>query len=126
MARNFKEIPVEIQPRQLPFGTMVVLGLFSLGVAPWAIWRTMRRWPARVDEQGMTLRNGTHIPWTDFTQIRKVDVMLNGRKVSERFDLRSPQGKVSIVPDRLFDGNAVANYVWEQLPAAVTEEALAA
>ena len=117
---------MEIQARQLPFGTMVILGLFSMGVAPWAIWRSMRTWPAQADEEGMTLRNGTRIPWTDFTQIRKVDVMLNGRKVSQRFDLRWPKGKVSIVPDRLFEGDTVAQYVWDRLPTAVTDEALAA
>ncbi len=90
-----------------------------------AIWLTMRGWPAEMDEQGMTLRNGTRVSWSEFTRIRKINVIMDGRQVSERYDLRSPRGKVSIVPSRLDQGEDVARYVWERLPKAVIDEATA-
>jgi hypothetical protein len=39
--------------------------------------------------------------------------------VTERYDLTSPKGGVSIVPSRLQEGMAVVEYAWERLPAEV-------
>ena len=46
-----------------PSGCLLVFGgLASFGVVPVVILFPRRRWPRLLDESGMTLRNGTHIP----------------------------------------------------------------
>jgi hypothetical protein len=93
----------------------VVLGVFTLGVAPLAIKMKERSWPRLVDEQGLVTRSGSRIAWEEFTRAVKVVTNVQGT-VTERYDLTSPKGVVSIVPHRLQDGMEVLEYAWERLP----------
>jgi hypothetical protein len=93
----------------------VVLGVFTLGVAPLAMKLQERGWPKVVDEQGLETRGGLRIPWNEFTNIQKVITNVNGT-VTERFELHSPQGKVPVVVYRMENGPQVLQYIWERLP----------
>ncbi len=97
---------------------MLFLGVFTLGIAPISIKLKERNWPKRVDEQGLLTRSGKQIAWNEFTKIEKVITRVQGT-ITERYDLHSPKGTVSIVVHRLVDGDKVLQYIWEQLPEHV-------
>lgn len=108
---------MEVHVLPLSGCTMFLLGVFTLGIAPIAIKLKERNWPKRVDEQGLLTRGGKFIAWNEFTRIEKVITRIQGSSVTtERYDLHSPKGKVSIVVHRLVDGDKVLQYVWERLP----------
>ncbi|MBI4762801.1 MAG: hypothetical protein ACOYYF_15390 [Chloroflexota bacterium] len=110
-----------MEVRVLPMSgcMMLFLGVFTLGIAPVAMKLKERNWPQRVDEQGLLTRGGKAIAWNEFTGIEKVITRLQGGVTTERYDLHSPKGTVSIVVHRLVDGNKVLQYVWERLPEHV-------
>lgn len=111
---------MEVQVAPMSGCTTILLGIFTLGIAPLSIKLTERKWPKRVNEQGLLTRGGKFIAWNEFTKIEKVITRIEGSSVTtERYDLHSPKGVVSIVPHRLVDGNKVLQYVWERLPEHV-------
>ena len=96
---------MDVQPYRLSGCLMVFLGVMTLGVSPLFIWLSRRKWPRHLDENGMTLANGNHIPWNEFTRVRKVRVIgQGGALLAERYDLRSTRGKASVVSTHLHDG----------------------
>jgi hypothetical protein len=96
----------------------LILGIFTLGVAPLAIWLQERKWPKSLDEQGLVTRSGKQIPWNEFTKIERVITTAGSGSgvTTERFELQSGQGNVYIVLHRLENGPEVLNYIWERLP----------
>jgi hypothetical protein len=98
----------------------IVLGVFTLGIAPLAIKMKERSWPKIVDEQGLETRGGKRIAWNEFTKFEKVVTNVQGT-VTTRYDLHSPQGLVSLVIYRLEDGQKVLDYVWERLPESAKQ-----
>lgn len=110
---------MQVNVRPLSGCTTVLLGVFTLGIAPLSIWLKERSWPKELNEQGLLTRGGKFIAWSEFTKVRKVVTRVGGGVTTERYDLHSPKGKVSIVPDRIDDARAVLEYVWDHLPASV-------
>jgi hypothetical protein len=96
----------------------VFLGVFTLGVAPLAIWISERSWPKSVDEQGLTTRGGKQIAWNEFTKVTRVltRVTRGSSSTVEHFELRSSKGKVVVAAYRLVDGEQVLDYIWRHLP----------
>ncbi|RMH01735.1 MAG: hypothetical protein D6706_01450 [Chloroflexi bacterium] len=104
---------------------MVFLGIFSLGIAPLAIWWQQRSWPAYIDETGLTTRAGKFIPWNEFTRVVRVATQLGSGATAtrvERLELHSPSGKVLVPTERLLDSTQVVAYILDHLP----EQAFAA
>lgn len=111
-----------MEVRVLPMSgcMMLFLGVFTLGIAPITIKLKERNWPKRVDEQGLLTRGGKFIAWNEFSKVEKVITKLEGSGITtERYDLYSPKGTVSIVAYRLVDGDKILQYVWERLPEHV-------
>ncbi len=50
----------------------VGLGVVTLGIVPLVMLLSRRAWPRVVDDEGLTLRDGTRIPWTACTHVAKV------------------------------------------------------
>jgi hypothetical protein len=48
---------------------LVFLSPITLFILPIALPFTWRTWPRLIDEEGMTLRNGTRIPWSACTNV---------------------------------------------------------
>ncbi len=109
---------MEVKINSLPGCLTLMLGLFTLGVAPIAIKLKERNWPKFVDERGLVTRSGKFIAWGEFTRFEKVITMVQGT-TTERFDLHSPKGTVAIVVYRLVDGSQVMDYIWQRLPESV-------
>jgi hypothetical protein len=96
---------------------LLVLGLFTLGVAPLAIWLVRRRWPAGLDERGIDLANGARVQWSDVRGVKRVHVLLEGREVAQRFDLdTATAGRVSFVMGQIGNSDEVMDYVFAHLP----------
>ena len=94
---------------------MLILGIFTLGVAPIAIKLKERGWPKSLDEQGLVTRGGKRIEWSEFTKFEKVITNVQGT-ITERYDLHSSKGVVSVVVYRLQEGDQVLEYIWQHLP----------
>lgn len=95
----------------------LMLGVFTLGVAPIAIKLKERNWPKLLDEQGLVTRGGKFIAWGEFTKFEKVITTVQGT-TTERYDLHSPKGTVAVVIYRLVDGEQALDYIWQRLPEA--------
>lgn len=50
----------------------VGLGLLTFGIVPLVMVLSRRNWPKVVDDDGLTLGDGTRIPWTACTHVAKV------------------------------------------------------
>jgi hypothetical protein len=50
----------------------VGLGLLTFGIAPLAMIFSRKSWPKIVDDEGLTLGDGTRIPWKACTHVAKV------------------------------------------------------
>ncbi|MGZ3441532.1 MAG: hypothetical protein ACXVDD_18560 [Polyangia bacterium] len=50
----------------------VGLGLVTFGIAPLAMIFSRKNWPKIVDDDGLTLGDGTRIPWQACTHVAKV------------------------------------------------------
>src|SRR5215216_2886697 len=111
---------VKIVP--VPGCLQIFLGVFTLGVAPLAVWLSERMWPQSVDEQGLTTRGGKRIAWDEFTKITKVITRI-GRtsNKTEHYELRSSKGKVVVALYRLENSGQVFDYIWRRLPQRIKE-----
>lgn len=96
----------------------LMLGIFTLGVAPIAIKLKERSWPILLDDKGLITRGGKFIAWGEFTKIEKVISNVQGT-ITERYDLHSPKGTVAVVVYRLVNGAQVLDYIWQRLPESV-------
>ena len=99
---------------------MVVLGVFTLGVAPLSIKLKERGWPKSLDEQGLVTRGGKRIAWGEFTEAVKIVTKVQGT-VTERYEFRSPKGVVPVVVHRLERGPEALQYIWDRLPEKVRQ-----
>lgn len=102
---------------------MIVGGLFSFGVFPLLVWLDRRKYPAAVDDDGMLLRNGTKVPWGEFTRAQITKVHVNGRYVTDRLDLWHSHGTTKMDYRFVEDAPRVVDFIVRHLPArAVARE----
>lgn len=106
---------MDVQIKPMSKLVMFILGVFTLGTAPLAIKMTERKWPKRLDEDGLVTRAGKRIRWDEFTKTVKV-VTRSGPVITERYDLHSSNGQVQFVAHRLENSEAVFQYIWDHLP----------
>jgi len=50
----------------------VTLGVVTFGIVPLVMILSRRNWPKIVDDEGLTLGDGTRIPWKACTHVAKV------------------------------------------------------
>ena len=113
---------MEIKIKPVSGCLQIVLGVFTLGVAPLAVWISQRMWPKSADEQGLITRAGTRIAWDEFSGFKKVITQV-GRTAftTEHYELRGSKGKVIVAPYRLENGSQVFDYIWQRLPQHIRE-----
>jgi hypothetical protein len=62
------EITIDLKPAFRT--TAIFLSVISLGVFYLAVWLpSVSRYPRILDEEGMTLRNGTRLSWSKLTEV---------------------------------------------------------
>ena len=80
------------------------------------MWLQLRSWPKRIDQSGITLRNGKQFMWNDLTDTRAVTVVGRyGARITGRLELVFGKKKVRIVPQSLQEGQGVIKYINEIL-----------
>lgn len=91
---------------------MIVFGVATFGAMAICYWYIARRWPAYLDSQGMTLRNGQRILWTEVTAVRQVTTRLYGAApIARRWEIQSKEKTAVLVPISLAEGKAVLEWV---------------
>ncbi len=91
---------------------IVIAGIFTLGIGALAMWLQLRSWPKRIDAEGITLRNGKHLTWGEFTEKRNVTVINQmGHQMASRVELVFGKTIVRIVAPSLKNGYEVISYV---------------
>ena len=58
---------IEVKPRVGWYVGLVLLGVISAGILTIMLLVQLRSWPRRLDQEGMTLRDGTFLPWNELT-----------------------------------------------------------
>ena len=111
---------MEVKVIPMPGCLMLVLGIFTLGIAPIAIKLKERSWPKLLDENGLVTRGGKRIEWIEFTKFEKVITRVQGT-TTERFDLLSPKGTVSVVAYRLQEGAQVLEFISRHLTGILSD-----
>ena len=112
---------MEVKVNPMPGCLMLILGIFTLGIAPIAIKLKERGWPKSLDEHGLITRAGKRIEWSEFTKFEKVITNVQGT-ITERYDIHSSKGTVAVVVYRLQEGQQVLEYIWQHLPETIKAE----
>ena len=110
------DVGIEVQTAPHPGCLMVVGGLFSFGLVPLILILSLKTQPTRMGPAGMTLKNGTQIPWSSLTKVVHVRVHGQTGVVAERFDLSHPKGVTKVVLNRIYNRDAVFNYILRYVP----------
>ncbi len=90
-----------------------MIGFFTLGIGAIGMWWSTRCWPQHLDAQGMTLRNGKRVAWSELTDIKRVTVVNQhgGGRITGRLQLHFGKIVARIVPQSLAEGHAVIDYI---------------
>lgn len=108
----------------LPFLAFTfAIGIVTLGVTAIPFWVMSRRFPRRVDREGLTLRNGTLIRWQDVSSVTKGVKTMGGTPIGVWYDLETVSGKVPIIVNNLANGRAVLNFCSRQLGQTLSADA---
>jgi hypothetical protein len=94
----------------------IAASVFSLGLAPLLANRHARQSPVRLTEEEMVLRNGTRIPWDQFSGVTATKVYLNKRYIRTRYVLKHTRGKVMVENDGMYDADRVIEFVLAHVP----------
>lgn len=108
---------LEVRTQERKGCVWMMLSVFSLGLAPFFIRRVERQLPAQLDDDAMVLRNGTRIPWSQFTGAQGTRILLNGTYVGTRWILKHTGGKVQIQTNTIHDADQVMEFIFGHLPA---------
>jgi hypothetical protein len=99
-----------------PFLTFLVfIGILTFGMFALLFWLQTRRWPKRLDPEGMTLRNGDRLSWKDVTEVTCGARTLGGIPVNTWWEVRAEKVRAGIVPNSLAEGRAVLEFLSQAL-----------
>ncbi len=111
---------MEVTLRPAPYGCLRMgLGIMSLGLIPWLLRRSERRFIRRMDEGGFETRAGKRIAWTEVTKAERVQGRMNGVVMSDELLLSTRRGRVSLPVWRAVEPAAARDYAMRHLPPSV-------
>jgi len=100
---------------------MIALGLMSCGLTPLLMWLvSVRHYPKSLDAEGVTIRDGTKLPWNALTARRRLILRRNGRQTVTGVGLEFGATKVAIAPRAFVDGERVLPYLSKVLGVDLT------
>jgi hypothetical protein len=101
-----------------PFLTfLVVIGIITFGTFAVVFWMATRRWPSRIDPEGMTLRNGHRLAWQDVTEVTMLVKRIGGAAVNKSWRIRGGGVTAEVVPRSLAEGPSVREFLQAVLEA---------
>ena len=111
---------LEVRPQERKGCMWTMLSVFSLGVAPMMLRRHEKQLPWQLTDEEMVLRNGTRIPWSQFTSASGTRVFLQDTYVGTRWILKHAGGKVQIQTNQIHDADPVMQFILARIPAPPT------
>ena len=90
---------------------LAVMGVMTFGLILPPFWIQTRRYPRRLDPDGMTLRNGRRVRWGDVTGVTQFVKRLGGVSVNKSWELCAGEVKVLILPNALAEGEGVKEFL---------------
>ena len=106
---------VDLRP---PMGgcMMVFIAVATLGVYPLLRRMIERRYIHRMDDEGFVTRAGKQVRWGEITSIRHISREMDGRVMSDEYDVRSPQGRSCLPLSRTGNVRDVLDYFTRRVP----------
>lgn len=95
---------------------MTTASVLSLGVLPLLMRMHYNQLPATLTEDGMVLRNGRHIRWSDFTRVKGTRIFVNQTYIGTAWVLKHAGGKVQIRTDNLANADEVMQFILSHVP----------
>lgn len=108
---------LEVRPQERKGCVWMMASVFSLGFAPMMLRRHERQLPWQLTDEEMVLRNGTRIPWSQFTGASGTKVYFKDTYIGTRWILQHPGGKVEIQTDKIHDADPVMQFILARIPA---------
>ena len=108
---------LEVRTQERKGCVWTMASVFSLGLAPFFIRRVEQQLPAQLTDDAMVLRNGTRIPWGQFTGTKGTRILLNDTYIGTRWILTHSGGKVQIQTNTIYDADQVMEFIFNHLPA---------
>src|SRR4026207_1306704 len=84
--------------------------VFSLGLLPLMLAQQRKQMPVSFTDAEMVLKNGTQIPWSNFTRMTATDVYLNRAFVRTQYALNHTSGKVTFGSDKIENSQEVVQF----------------
>ena len=106
---------VDLRP---PMGgcMMVFIAVATFGVYPLLRRLIERRFVRTMDDEGFVTRGGQRVPWSEITRITHVSREMDGRVMSDEYDVRSPQGRTCLPMSRTSNVREVLDYFIQRVP----------
>jgi hypothetical protein len=108
-------VEVDLRP---PMGgcMMVFIAVATVGVYPLLRWLIERRYIHRMDDEGFVTRAGTRVRWGEITHIRHISREMDGRIMSDEYDVRSARGRSCLPLSRTGNVREVLDYFIQRVP----------
>ena len=109
---------LEVRPQERKGCVWMMAAVFSLGFAPLMLRRHERQLPWQLTDEEMVLRNGTRIPWNQFTGASGTKVLFRDTHIGTRWILKHAGGKVEVQTDKIHDADAVMRFILARIPGS--------
>jgi hypothetical protein len=89
-------------------------GLFgiALALAPAAmLWRRRATWVARLDDEGVTLRSGKRLPWSELERVTDVHARRGAAEWHSHFELAFKRGRARVFDRMLANADEVVGAI---------------
>lgn len=90
---------------------MIGFGIITLGTFGLFFWIAARRFPKRLDLQGITLRTGSFHAWNEITQVTRIKKSISHIPVTTAWQLEFGNQKADIVARSLREGAGVMQFL---------------
>lgn len=99
---------------------LVCTAIPTLGLLPLGFLSQTRRWPKRMDPEGLTLRNGTRLSWSEIHDTTLHQRRMDGVPVNRWCELHAKDFRISIIPNALAEGRGALEFASKMLGQDLT------
>ena len=108
---------LEVRMQERKGCVWLMASVFSLGLVPLLMRRLGAQMPVQLTDDEMVLRNGTRIPWGQFTGASGTKIFFKDTYIGTRWILKHARGKVEIPTDKIHDPDQVMQFILSRIPA---------
>ena len=105
---------IQVSYYQLGGCLNLILLVATLGIANLLIKSAKKKWPARLDTQGVTLFNGQQCAWHDVQKVEHLTTDVNGT-VAHKYVFHTERQTFDLPYERLVDQQMVLDFIRSHL-----------